>query len=90
MSCPHIGEFGIFQCGCAIRLAAGTVHGMVQTLKFCVGMVGVVHGMLVQVAAIRACLRKFRAKKNLVKMSKLNLAFYQNKQNQYFWGNCKK
>lgn len=33
MSCPHIGEFGIFQCGCAIRLAAGTVHGMVQTLS---------------------------------------------------------
>lgn len=33
MSCPHIGEFGIHRCGCAIRLAAGTVHGMVQSLS---------------------------------------------------------
>lgn len=33
MSCPHIGEFGIHRCGCTIRLAAGTVHGMVQSLS---------------------------------------------------------
>lgn len=45
-------------------------------LKFCVGMVGVVYGMLVYVVVICVCFWKFKVIKNFVKMSKLNFVFY--------------
>ncbi|XP_062606038.1 uncharacterized protein LOC134267842 [Saccostrea cucullata] len=33
ISCPHLGKLGLFECTCPTRLAAGTIHNMVQQIS---------------------------------------------------------